>query len=137
MPNFSHALSNAALAGVVGDANNIGATLYVGLSEDEPSYAAGAFSGGTEPTGNGYARVAIPNDDTNWSIADGEAVNLLDVEFPEATGNWDVDVSYAVIYSASSGGTILAQGPLGDAPHTIVLGNTPVFEPDYLKLSIA
>jgi hypothetical protein len=63
------------------------ANYFVGLStttilEDGTGY--------TEPVGiNGYARVQIANNKTTWSNSAANSVtNLIEVAFPESTGDW-------------------------------------------------
>tara|TARA_R110000772_G_scaffold83288_6_gene176132 strand:+ start:2711 stop:3079 length:369 start_codon:yes stop_codon:yes gene_type:complete len=48
-----------------------------------------AYVAATEVTGNGYVRVAITNNATNWPAAAASAMaNGADFSFPEATGSW-------------------------------------------------
>lgn len=133
MSVYSDTARNSFLAGFFGDDNVVGATLYIGLSETEPTYSAGSLTGITEPTTGGYARVAVSNTSTNWTIADGECVNANVIQFPQATADWDVDFSYAVVFDAASGGNALcASGALVDAPVTMLTDDITQFNAETL-----
>ena len=82
-------------------------TLYVGLFTAEPSEA----GGGTEVSGNGYARqsVTMTVSGTNPTEADNDAA----VEFPEATGSQGT-VTHAGVFDALTGGNVLAYATLTD-----------------------
>lgn len=69
----------------------------------------GLPTGGGEVVGGGYARQAYA-----YSITGGNpsvAANTAMIQFPTATADWGV-VAYVGIYTAASGGTLLAWGPL-------------------------
>lgn len=84
-------------------------TLYVGLSTSTISDAGENI---TEPSGNGYARVAVTNNATNWPAASGGAkANGVAIEFPKATGSWGTITDF-FISDANSGGNILCYGAL-------------------------
>lgn len=79
------------------------ASLYFGLFTASPSDA----GGGTEVSGNGYARVAVTNNLTNFPAASGGSKqNAAAVTWPTATGSWGVVVAVG-IYDASSAGNLL------------------------------
>jgi hypothetical protein len=79
---------------------------YVGLFTAAPSDT----GGGTEVTGNGYARVV-----TGTISGSGTATtftNAAAIEFAAASGgNWGT-IGWAGIFTASTGGTLLAWAPL-------------------------
>jgi len=79
---------------------------YVGLFTAAPSDT----GGGTEVSGNGYARVV-----TGTISGSGTATtftNAAAIEFAAASGgNWGT-IGWAGIYTASTGGTLLAWAPL-------------------------
>lgn len=113
------------------------ATLYFGLSTTTVAIDG---TGITEPSGNGYARVAMTNNGTNFPVTqiatgsgggaevqDGTAIN-----FPQATGSWGT-VSYWFVSDAASGGNIIAYGALSPA-QAIVTNNTPSFGVDALTI---
>lgn len=95
---------NKALDAVFGSASP--ATLYAGLAQ--------AVSGSPlAPTGeptigtNGYTRVAITNNATNWPAASGGAKTCgVDVVFPTSTGAWASGSSLTifVLYDAATSG---------------------------------
>jgi len=82
---------------------------YVGLFTAAPSDA----GGGTEVSGNGYARVV-----TGTISGSGTATtftNAAAIEFAAASGgNWGT-IGWAGIFTASTGGTLLAWAPLTTA----------------------
>jgi hypothetical protein len=75
----------------------------------------------TEPSGNGYARVAATNGATQWSTLQftsptltqqyGDAVNIVAIAFPTPTGPWGTAVA-AGLTDASSAGNVWAVAPL-------------------------
>lgn len=106
-------------------------TLYIGLcqsvSED------GTIVG--EPSGGGYARVAVSNNTTNWpNASDGTKSNGTIIEFPEATANWGT-MYYGFIADAASGGNVLAYFAL-EVPKTIEAGDVPFIAPGDLRITI-
>jgi len=79
---------------------------YVGLFTAAPSDA----GGGTEVTGNGYARVATGT--ISVSGTDTTATNSAAIEFAAASGgNWGT-ITHAAIFDASTGGNMLAWAAL-------------------------
>ncbi len=79
---------------------------YVGLFTAAPSDA----GGGTEVTGNGYARVATGT--ISVSGTDTTATNSASIEFAAASGgNWGT-VTHAAIFDASTSGNMLAWAAL-------------------------
>jgi len=79
---------------------------YVGLFTAAPSDS----GGGTEVTGNGYARVATGT--ISVSGTDTTATNSAAIEFAAASGgNWGT-VTHAAIFDASTSGNMLAWAAL-------------------------
>jgi hypothetical protein len=79
---------------------------FVGLFTAAPSDT----GGGTEVTGNGYARVATGT--MSISGTSTTATNAAAIEFAAASGgNWGT-ITHAAIFDASSGGNMLAWAPL-------------------------
>ena len=62
---------------------------------------------GTEVSGNGYARVLA----SYAGAASGATSNLLDVNYPTATGSWGT-ITHFGIYDALSGGNLLMYNSL-------------------------
>jgi hypothetical protein len=85
-------------------------TLHVGLHSAYPNEA----GSGAELTGNGYARVAVTNNTTNWpNYSGGQKTNGNPINFPTATGsNWLEAVAVS-IWDAASSGNMIARGWLG------------------------
>ncbi len=69
--------------------------------------------GGTEVSGNAYARVAVTNNATNWPAASaGSKANGAAITFPQATpAGWGVVTQFG-IFDASTAGNLLAWGDL-------------------------
>ena len=82
-------------------------TVYLGLS----IASMGDNAGGTELSGNGYARVSIAFDAASGGTTDNTSV----VDFPTCTGsNWGA-VAYWSIWDASTGGNMLLHGAFTSA----------------------
>jgi hypothetical protein len=72
----------------------LGSTVEIALST---TTIADDGSGITEPSGNGYARVSVTNNGTNWSAASGGIkTNAVDIIFPEATAGWGTISDWAL-----------------------------------------
>lgn len=80
------------------------ATVYIALYTAAPTDA----GGGTEVSGNAYARVAVVANSTNWLTATtGTTNNLIAITFPQATpSGWGV-VTHFGIFDASTSGNLL------------------------------
>lgn len=64
-------------------------------------------TGATEPSGMGYARVAVTNNKTNFGAASaGALTNLTAITFPESSGDWGT-ITHIFIADNSTGGNIL------------------------------
>ena len=111
-------------------AYTIPGTWYVALSTTTP--AQGAAPNFTEPSGSGYARVAVTNNATNWTAiasppATGYTVqNNQPVPIPTATGSGWGTITYFGIYDAASAGNLVGFGALS-ASQAISAGITPSF----------
>jgi len=80
---------------------------YVGLFTGAPSDT----GGGTEVSGNGYARVATGTMSVSGTTPT-TATNGSAIEFAAASGgNWGT-ITHAAIFDASSGGNLIAWGAL-------------------------
>jgi hypothetical protein len=64
-------------------------------------------TGATEPSGGGYARVAVTNNTSNWQTIPGDVGcrNLTAIEFPVATASWGT-ITFLGIWDSASGGTM-------------------------------
>ena len=122
--SFTNYLEDKVLNHVFGGtAYTAPSTLYVGLFTAAP----GETGGGTEVSGNGYARqsAAMSVSGTSPTEADNDAA----IEFPTATGNQGT-ISHAGVFDASTGGNLLAYAELTDPadfstalPKTITTGD--------------
>ena len=103
-------------------------------------------SGGTEVTGTGYTRVPVPCNITNWAATDspdstaatssgtsGTTSNNVAITFGLPTSNWGT-IPYFGIYTSSTAGTCIFQGPLS-TPITVNSGDpTPSFPAGSLQI---
>lgn len=102
-------------------------TKYIALSSTTPTEAGTNF---TEPAGGAYARVATTSAD--WSAASGTAPATKTTSaaktFPTATADWasGANLTHFGIYSAATGGTLLAWGAL-TTPKPVLNQDTPSF----------
>ena len=91
------------------------ATIYAALYTQMPD----KDGGGVEVSGAGYARLAIPNDATNFPAAsDREKTNGTDWDFGVAGGNWGTIVGCCLL---TSEGQIIRGGYL-TTPITVSAG---------------
>jgi hypothetical protein len=89
----------------------IGSTCYLGLSSTQPNKSGGNV---TEPSGNGYARVLVgiagqSATQMMGNPSESKITNDKEIHFNAATGSWGI-LTYAVVYDAATGGTLLASG---------------------------
>jgi len=145
--SLSHYASQAVLNALLGKTSNFGAlasrpTLYIAASTTAPTEAGGAV---TEPSGNGYARVATaPSDWDAASLADPSvAANAADIAFDAATGGWG-NISHFAVYDAASGGNYIGGGALLDPaddvtplPRAIATGDALYFAAGDLRWTLA
>ena len=97
--------ANAVLNLLLGGTNiNVPTSYYVGLST---TALTSNGTGATEPVGNGYARVSMANNKSNFSSATvATLTNLSQIAFPEATpAGWGT-ISYVFLADASTGGVV-------------------------------
>jgi hypothetical protein len=121
------------------------ATLYVALFTSAPTDA----GGGTEVSGGGYARVAVAGNMTNWSGTQGagstvassgtggQISNNANIIFGLPSGSWGTITHFALIDSATSGGSNNYYYWGTVTPNiTIGSGNgTPTFAPGTLTIT--
>ena len=75
---------------------------YLGLFTTDP----GEAQGGTEVSGNGYAREAV-----TFTVSGDTASNSAAIEFDAATGSWGT-ITHVAVYDAITGGTQIAYAAL-------------------------
>lgn len=128
-------LKNKLLDAYLGGVSYTGpATVYFGLSTTTP---ASDGTGVTEPSGNGYARVSMTNNTTNFPSASGASkANGAPVNFPQATGSWGT-VTYLVIYDQLTAGTLQEYVSLGASSKSISSGDTPSFANGQFTLGLS
>lgn len=111
---------------------NVPAT-YVALSTADPGRDG---SGLAEPSGNNYARVSVPRNQTSGWVFDpsgsGVFENVNEIVFPMATGSWGT-ISHFAILDAASGGNLIWQAPF-TTPTAVVANRAPVIGAGALAL---
>ena len=112
-------------------------TLYAALSTTTPTQAGATF---TEPSGLGYARVAVTNNTTNFVAAATQPATGHEVEngtaitFPAATGSWGT-ITYVGFYDAATAGNLLTFAALTTA-QTVASGDTLSFAIDAITITL-
>ena len=110
---FSNYLAGEILDDVFsGNAYSPPGTFYLALYTSAPT----ASGGGTELSGNGYARQTVA-----FTTTAQQSSNTAAVEFPTATADWGTIVAVGV-FDASTSGNLLAFGNL-TASKSIVSGD--------------
>lgn len=102
-------------------------TLEVGLSTTAPAQDG---TGITEPTANGYARVAVAA--AGWTRTVSSINNTSDINFPAATGSWGT-VTHFVVWDDTSG-DMIGYGAL-TASQEITSGMEPYFPAEDLTIA--
>jgi len=130
MGSFSDYWENEILDHLFGKGSYAPPTIYVGLSTADPGDDGTGLS---EPSGNGYARVATSAAD--WNSASGGSLNNANaLEFAEATGDWGT-VTHTGFFDAATGGNVLAHSAL-TVSKTISNGDTMRFAIGDLDVSL-
>jgi hypothetical protein len=119
------------------------ASFFIALYTSAPSDA----GGGTEVSGNNYARVSVSRSLTAWAGTQsagsttastgtgGVTSNNAAITFPTPSGSWGT-VTHFGILDASTGGNLLFHGPL-TVSQTINTGNTVSFAAGQLQITFA
>lgn len=89
-------------------------TVYIGLFTAAPNDA----GGGTECSGNGYARVAVPNNASSWTRVGNSVSNASPITTPSPTGAAWGTVTHWAKFDAASGGNMLEHGALTESRAT-------------------
>lgn len=115
MAGFSDYSSRKILDHIVGKTSYTMPTSYVGLYTAAPTDA----GGGTEVSGNGYARVATTG--TTWNAASGSAPasnsNAAAITFPQSTASWGTLVAWG-LFDAATAGNLLVSDYIGPTTAT-------------------
>lgn len=139
--SLSNRTVQALLNSLFGKTSNFGAlasvpTIYVGLSSTTPAEDG---SNVTEPSSGSYARKSTAASDWNAATnADPSVVtNANAITFTTATGDWlsAANLTYFVLFDASSGGNVLGSGSLTTAK-PVLSGDTPSFAAGTLSCSL-
>jgi len=101
-------------------------TIYVALFTSAPNDA----GGGTEVSGNGYARQSMAFS----AASSGSISNSGSVEFPTATGSQGT-ITHVGLFDASSSGNLLAYGALS-ASKTVDSGDVFRFNASSVTISL-
>ena len=119
------------------------ASLFVALYTAAPN----DVGGGTEVTGNNYARVAVSRALTAWAGTQGAGTTVASsgtggvtsnnaaITFPTPSGSWGTVTHFAIL-DASTGGNVFFHGAL-TTPQTINTGNTVSFAAGQLVITFA
>jgi hypothetical protein len=130
MGSFSDHWENEILDHIFGKGSYTPPTIYVGLSTADPLDNG---SGLSEPSGNGYARVATSG--ASWTISSGGSLsNAGDISFPQATGSWGT-ITHFALFDAASAGNMLTHGTLSQSK-TITSGDTAKFAAGDLDVTL-
>ena len=114
-----------------GAALAVPSSLYLGLFTAAPDTVAG----GTECSGNGYARARFSNAPGSWGEPAAGAIALATcVGFPVATGSWGTITAIGV-WDASSSGNLWAWRPISPT-YAITSGELVVVEPGDLAMAL-
>ena len=93
-------------AGVLAGVYGMPDILYVGVTTEDP-YPNSTGRDTNEPDDASYVRQPINMSATDWSAPTGGIVtNLVDIEFPAATQDWEV-VKTWVLYTAETEGQVM------------------------------
>jgi len=97
--------ANAVLNLLLGGTSiSVPTTYYVGLSTTALTTNG---TGYTEPSGNAYARVAVANNKSNFSVATiATLTNLSTITFPEATPVGWGTITYVFLANSLTAGTV-------------------------------
>lgn len=87
--------------------SGLSTNLHVGLFTSAP----GEDGGGTEASGNGYARVAVSRASGSWTNTN-PTENTGAIAFPESTGSWGT-VTHVGIFDSATSGNLLYYAALG------------------------
>ncbi len=109
--NLTTYFKNVLLDHFVGNLTYAVPGTYYGALLTNPTFEDGDIP--VEPSGNGYSRVAIPNNKSVFSLADqGVVDNAEEIAFVAATGgNWETTPWFA-LYDQITGGNLLMWGPV-------------------------
>lgn len=143
---LTYAGANALLNILCGKATSVPfSSVYVGLGTTAatPDRDGNGF---TEPSGNGYARQLLGNSTAllqkmgtpaSGAVSNNNASHEYKgkIYFPEATGSWG-SIKYVGLFSAATGGTLIAYAALTGEAVAVAEGTNPVIPASSLTLSL-
>jgi len=134
--SFTNQTEDAVLDALLGATSSLFPDpVHIGLSTTTPADDGTNF---TEPVGNGYARVSVPNTGAGWDPAvtgdPSSKPNAALISFPQASGSWGV-LTHFGIFDAGGGGNLLAYGALNPAK-AIDNGDTLEFPAGNLEVTL-
>jgi hypothetical protein len=134
MSAFGDYVENAILNHLRGTAfPAVPTNFYVALFSTATDDAAG----GTELTGNGYARVAVSPATGSWSApSGGNVTNAIEIAFPAATGSPWATATHFAIHDAATVGNRFYHGAL-TASKTAAVGDVIRFAIGQLSITVA
>ena len=91
-------------------------SLYVALFTAAPSDS----GGGTEVSGNAYARVQVTNDNTTWSRTNSTVSNIIAITFAAPSPSTWGTVTHYGVFDAASAGNLIDWGALTNSRSTSV-----------------
>lgn len=110
---------------------SVPATVYIALYTAAPSDT----GGGTECSGNAYARVAVTNTAASWSRVGNQVTNDNAITFPTPTGAAWGTVTHWGMFDAASAGNLLMWGALTTSRATAA-GTAPNFPAGDLQTNL-
>lgn len=116
MGSFADDVEKKVLDHLTGKATFGAVIAWIGLSTADPL---DDESGLAEPSGMGYVRVETDADDWNPATeGDPSSIsNLLDITFPEASGDWGIITHFALFSAATGENVMLVHGLLASSKH--------------------
>lgn len=134
--DLKHLLHNQAIA-LVGDATGLPASavpgnLYISLHTSSPGAAGN--QGTNEASYTGYARVAVPRNNSNWLIEDNTATNMNTILFGINTGDTQTITHVGIGTSPTGEGKLLFYRDLV-TPVEITAAVIPEFLPGNIDIS--
>jgi len=134
MPDITDAIRNEIVDWIIGKSDPAPAsgTRYVALFDGDPQGAGSEVTTDIRPSG----RVALTSAmEAAGDTTAGEAASTSEIDF--GTADTGASVSHIAIYSAASGGTLLASDALTGGTQTVTAGNPVKIPVGDLTVSIS
>jgi hypothetical protein len=114
--------------------SNLG-TFYLGLST---TTILSDGTGATEPVAGAYARVALANNKTTFSVASaGSLTNLITISFAESTASWGTITHVFLAAAGTSGVNDIWYYEALPTPKAVASQTTVSFSPSALTVSMS